>query len=106
VGTVIIFTGILWLYDPNVYADPLFHILSGGLILGAFYMATDMVSSPVSSRAQIIFGIGCGLITILIRIWGSYPEGVAFAILIMNAFTPLFNRWLKPKRFGEAVKAA
>ncbi|MEE4255993.1 MAG: RnfABCDGE type electron transport complex subunit D [Bacteroidales bacterium] len=106
IGTVVIFTGILWLVDPNVYADPVFHILSGGLILGAFYMATDMVSSPVSTRAQIIFGIGCGLITILIRIWGSYPEGVAFAILIMNAFTPLLNRWMKPKRFGETIKAA
>jgi len=106
IGTVVIFTGILWLVDPNVYADPVFHILSGGLILGAFYMATDMVSSPVSTRAQIIFGIGCGLITILIRIWGSYPEGVAFAILIMNAFTPLLNRWIKPKRFGETIKAA
>jgi electron transport complex protein RnfD len=105
-GTVVIFTGILWLVDPNVYADPVFHILSGGLILGAFYMATDMVSSPISPWAQIIFGIGCGLITILIRLWGAYPEGVAFAILIMNAFTPLLNRWVKPKRFGETIKAA
>jgi electron transport complex protein RnfD len=106
IGAVVIFTGILWLIDPNTYADPLFHILSGGLILGVFYMATDMVSSPISPKAQIIFGIGCGLLTILIRIWGSYPEGVAFAILIMNAFTPLLNRWLKPKRFGETIKAA
>lgn len=106
IGSVVIFTGILWLVDPNMYADPLFHILSGGLILGAFYMATDMVSSPISPWAQIIFGVGCGLITILIRIWGSYPEGVAFAILIMNAFTPLLNRWIKPKRFGETIKAA
>lgn len=106
IGSVVVFTGILWLIDPNMYADPLFHILSGGLILGAFYMATDMVSSPISPWAQIIFGVGCGLITILIRIWGSYPEGVAFAILIMNAFTPLLNRWIKPKRFGETIKAA
>jgi electron transport complex protein RnfD len=105
-GTVVIFTGILWLVDPDLYADPLFHVLSGGLILGAFFMATDMVSSPISPWAQIIFGIGCGLITILIRLWGAYPEGVAFAILIMNAFTPLLNRWVKPKRFGETIKAA
>ncbi len=106
VGTVVIFTGILWFIDGNTYADPLFHILSGGLILGAFYMATDMVSSPISPWAQVLFGIGCGLITVLIRIWGAYPEGVAFAILIMNAFTPLLNRWIKPKRFGETIKAA
>lgn len=106
IGTVAIFTGIMWMVDPNIYADPLFHILSGGLILGAFYMATDMVSSPVNTRAQIIFGIGSGVITVLIRIWGGYPEGVAFAILIMNAFTPLLNRWIKPKRFGETIKAA
>jgi electron transport complex protein RnfD len=105
-GTVVIFTGILWLVDPDAYADPLFHVLSGGLILGAFFMATDMVSSPISPWGQIIFGIGCGLITILIRLWGAYPEGVAFAILIMNAFTPLLNRWVKPRRFGETIKAA
>ncbi|MCK5764363.1 MAG: RnfABCDGE type electron transport complex subunit D, partial [Bacteroidales bacterium] len=72
----------------------------------AFFMATDMVSSPISPWGQIVFGIGCGVITILIRIWGAYPEGVSFAILIMNAFTPLLNRWLKPKLFGETIKAA
>ncbi len=106
IGSVVVFTGILWLINPDMYVDPIFHVLTGGLILGAFFMATDMVSSPVSPWAQIVFGIGCGVITILIRIWGSYPEGVSFAILIMNAFTPLLNRWMKPKRFGETVKAA
>ncbi len=106
IGSVVVFTGILWLIDPNMYADPVFQVLTGGLILGAFFMATDMVSSPISPWGQIVFGIGCGVITILIRIWGSYPEGVSFAILIMNAFTPLLNRWLKPKRFGETIKAA
>jgi len=105
-GSVVVFTGILWLIDPNMYADPMFHLLTGGLILGAFFMATDMVSSPISVWGQIVFGIGCGVITILIRLWGSYPEGVSFAILIMNAFTPLLNRWMKPKRFGETIKAA
>lgn len=106
IGSVVVFTGILWLINPNMYVDPMFHLLTGGLILGAFYMATDMVSSPISTRGQIIFGIGCGVITILIRIWGAYPEGVSFAILIMNAFTPLINRGFKPKRFGETIKAA
>ena len=106
IGSVLVFTGILWQIDPNMYADPLFHLLTGGLILGAFFMATDMVSSPMSPWGQIVFGIGCGVITILIRVWGSYPEGVSFAILIMNAFTPLINRWMKPKRFGETIKAA
>ena len=106
IGSVVVFTGILWLIDPDMYVDPMFHLLTGGLILGAFFMATDMVSSPISPWGQIVFGIGCGVITILIRIWGAYPEGVSFAILIMNAFTPLLNRWLKPKLFGETIKAA
>lgn len=106
IGSVIIFTGILWLVNPDMYISPVFHLLTGGLILGAFYMATDMVSSPVSSKGQILFGIGCGVITILIRIWGAYPEGVSFAILIMNAFTPLINRGFKPKRFGEKIQSA
>ncbi|MCK5078351.1 MAG: RnfABCDGE type electron transport complex subunit D, partial [Bacteroidales bacterium] len=105
IGSVVVFTGILWLIDPDMYVNPVFHLLTGGLILGAFFMATDMVSSPISPWGQIVFGIGCGVITILIRIWGAYPEGVSFAILIMNAFTPLLNRWLKPKLFGETIKA-
>ncbi|MFA8299381.1 MAG: RnfABCDGE type electron transport complex subunit D [Hyphomicrobiales bacterium] len=99
-GSVIVFTGILWLIDPNQYINPLFHLITGGLILGVFYMATDMVSSPMSSKGQLIFGIGAGVLTIIIRLWGAYPEGVSFAILIMNAFTPLLNKAFKPKRFG------
>jgi len=106
IGSVIIFTGILWLVNPDMYISPVFHLLTGGLILGAFFMATDMVSSPISSKGQILFGIGAGVITILIRIWGAYPEGVSFAILIMNAFTPLINRGFKPKRFGEKIQSA
>jgi len=106
IGSVIIFTGILWLVNPDMYISPVFHLLTGGLILGAFFMATDMVSSPISSKGQLLFGIGCGVITILIRIWGAYPEGVSFAILIMNAFTPLINRGFKPKRFGEKIQSA
>ena len=106
VGTVFAFTGILWLVNPDMYIDPVFHLMTGGLILGAFFMATDMVTSPISHMGQVIFGIGIGVITVLIRIWGAYPEGVSFAILIMNAFTPLINMWFKPKRFGERIKAA
>lgn len=100
--SVFIFTGILWLINPEKYADPVFHLLAGGLMLGAVFMATDMVTSPVNHKAQLIFGIGCGVLTVLIRVWGAYPEGVSFAILIMNAATPLLNNMVKPKRFGGA----
>ena len=102
--TVFAFTGILWAIHPGQYADPVFHILSGGVMLGAVYMATDMVTSPMSHTGQIIFGMGIGVITVLIRVFGSYPEGVSFAILIMNAFVPLIDRYFKPKRFGEVIK--
>lgn len=96
-----IFSGIFWMIDPARYADPVFHLMTGGLVLGAFFMATDMVTSPMNAKAQIVFGIGIGVLTILIRVWGAYPEGVSFAILIMNALVPLLNRFIKPKRFGE-----
>lgn len=98
------FTGILWLADPNQYADPLFHILTGGLLLGAIFMATDYVTSPMTTKAKWIYGIGIGVLTVIIRVFGSYPEGVSFAILIMNAFVPILNRYMKPKRFGEEVQ--
>ncbi len=104
IGTVLLFTGILWGINPEKYADPLFHLLAGGIMLGALFMATDMVTSPMTSVGQIIFGVGIGLITVLIRVFGAYPEGVSFAILIMNAFVPLINKYVKPKRFGEVVK--
>jgi electron transport complex protein RnfD len=100
IGTVFIFAAILHWVNPNIYIAPEFHLLAGGLLLGAVFMATDMVTSPMSSWGKIIFGIGCGLLTIIIRIWGSYPEGVSFAILIMNGFVPLINKGFKPKRFG------
>ena len=99
-----VFTGILWLADPTQYADPLFHILTGGLLLGAIFMATDYVSSPMLPRAMWIYGAGIGVLTVIIRVFGSYPEGVSFAILIMNAFVPILNRYMKPKRFGEEVQ--
>jgi electron transport complex protein RnfD len=105
IGTVFIFAAILHWVNPNLYIAPEFHLLTGGLLLGAIFMATDMVTSPMSVWGKIIFGIGCGLLTIIIRIWGSYPEGVSFAILIMNGFVPLINKGFKPKRFGmKAVK--
>lgn len=102
--TSFIFAGILWLVDPLKFADPFFHILTGGLMLGAVFMATDMVTSPMTRKGMLIFGFGCGLMTILIRSFGAYPEGVSFAILIMNAFVPLINKAFKPKIFGKEVQ--
>lgn len=104
VATIFAFTGILWWSNPESYADPLFHILTGGVLLGAVFMATDYVTSPMVIKAQVIYAIGIGVITVIIRVFGAYPEGVSFAILIMNAFVPLLNRYIKPKRFGEEVK--
>ncbi len=103
-GTVAVFTGILHLADPVQFANPLFHLLTGGLLLGAIFMATDYVTSPMSNKGMLIYGIGIGILTVVIRIFGAYPEGVSFAILIMNAFTPLLNAFCKPKRFGEKSK--
>ena len=98
--TVFVFSGLLHLANP-AYADPFAEILTGGLMLGAIFMATDYVTSPMTGKGQIIYGVAIGFLTIVIRNWGSYPEGMSFAILIMNAFTPLINTYVKPKRFGE-----
>jgi Na+-translocating ferredoxin:NAD+ oxidoreductase subunit D len=102
--TVIVFTGIMWMMNPYDNADPVFHVLTGGLMLGALFMATDYVTSPMTPKGMWIFGIGIGIITVTIRVFGAYPEGVSFAILIMNAFVPLINKSVKPKRFGEETK--
>ncbi len=99
-ATVFVFTGIFYLVNPQQYASPLFHLFSGGLFLGAFFMATDMVTSPMSVKGKLIFGCGCGFFTALIRLFGSYPEGVSFAILFMNAFVPLLDRYFPDKKFG------
>lgn len=99
-GTVAVMASIFHQIAPERYASPLFHLFTGGLILGAFFMATDLVTSPVTHRGMVIFGTGCGLITMVIRYWGGYPEGVSFAILLMNAATPLIDRWVKPRTFG------
>ncbi len=104
IGSMLIFTAILWLVNPEKNASPMFHILAGGVLLGAIYMATDYVTSPMVPKALIIYGCGIGIITVIIRVYGAYPEGVSFAILIMNAFVPLMNAYIKPKRFGEEVK--
>jgi len=102
IGSMFIFTGILNLINPAEYINPMYHLLTGGALLGAIFMATDMVTSPVTKTGQLIYGAGIGLITILIRVWRAYPEGMSFAILIMNAFTPLINIYVKPKRFGRS----
>lgn len=104
IGAIGIFSGILYLVNPEQYADPLFHVLTGGVLLGAIFMATDMVTSPMTGKGMLIFGAGIGILTILIRVFGAYPEGVSFAILIMNAFVPLINKGFKPKKFGEIIK--
>ena len=100
-ATVIVFAGIMWLINPARFTDPVFNLLTGGMILGSCFMATDYVTSPMSDKGGIIFGIGIGLIAMLIRYFGSYPEGVSFAILIMNAAVPLINRFCHQKKFGR-----
>ena len=100
IGTVFVFSGLLHLASP-FYANPVDVILAGGLMLGAIFMATDYVTSPMTAKGQIIYGVAIGFLTVVIRNWGSYPEGMSFAILIMNGFTPLINTYIKPKRFGE-----
>ncbi len=99
-ASVVVISGAFWLFDSQQYADPIFHIVSGGIMLGAIFMATDMVTSPMTPKGQIIFGIGCGLLTVIIRMYGGYPEGVSFAILIMNACVPLIDKMVPAKRFG------
>ena len=101
-GTVAVFSGLMHIIDP-VYAMPHVVLMSGGLVLGACFMATDYVTSPMTTKGQLIYGICIGFLTVIIRNWGAYPEGMSFAILIMNAFTPLINTYCKPKRFGEVI---
>lgn len=100
IGTVGIFT---WIFGPNGFftGDPVFHMMAGGLVIGAFFMATDMVTIPITKKGQLIFAIGAGLITSIIRLQGGYPEGVCYSILLMNALTPLIDRLIKPRKFGS-----
>lgn len=104
IATVAIISTICWIIDPVQFVHPMIHVFGGGLMLGAFFMATDMATSPMTMKGKIIFAIGIGALTIIIRLWGAYPEGMSFAILIMNAFVPLINKVCKPKRFGNIVK--
>ena len=98
--TVFVFTGIMHLVNPVQYASPFVHLLSGGLLSGAIFMATDYVTSPMSKSGMIVYGVGIGILTTVIRLFGSYPEGMSFAIFIMNGVTPLINSYMKPKHFG------
>ena len=101
IATVAVFSGIFWAINPAEYTDPLFNILTGGLLLGSIFMATDYVTSPMSNWGGVVFGIGIGVITMLIRYFGAYPEGVSFAILIMNSVVPLLNKWFHTKKYGR-----
>ncbi|MBP7127642.1 RnfABCDGE type electron transport complex subunit D [Myxococcota bacterium] len=104
-GTVALVTGAAWALGGPQYGTPWFHLVSGGLFLGAFFMATDMVTSPMTFGGRLVFGAGCGLLTAVIRLWGGYPEGVSFAILLMNAATPLIDRRI-PAPFGRRAPKA
>lgn len=99
-GSVILFSGILWQINPAQYANPIFHLLSGGFMLGTFFMATDMVASPATPRGRWIYGFGIGFLIILIRTFSGLPEGVMYAILLMNAVSPLIERYTQPRKYG------
>jgi len=101
-STVLIFGGLFWIISPSQYPDPLFHLMSGGLLFGAFFMATDMVTSPLTTKGSWIFGFGIGLLVVIIRLFGGLPEGVMYSILLMNGVTPLINRYTRPRIFGES----
>ena len=101
-GTVALVSTVFWMADPTHFTGPLFNLLTGGLLLGSCFMATDYVTSPMSTKGGIIFGVGIGFITLMIRYFGSYPEGVSFAILIMNSVVPLLNKWFHQKKYGRA----
>lgn len=100
-GGLGVFTGLFWLADPQAFADPGFHLLTGGVFLGAWFMATDYSTSPMNTRGQILYALGAGVLTGVIRLFGSYPDGVAYSILLMNALTPLINKYIRPKPFGR-----
>lgn len=103
-AAVFVFSGILWLCNPEQFTDPVFNLLTGGMLLGSIFMATDYVTSPMSTKGMVIYGVGIGILTVLIRTFGAYPEGISFAILIMNAVVPLINMYVKPKRFAKEAK--
>jgi electron transport complex protein RnfD len=97
---IFLFGGIFNVIDPAKYPPPIFHLFAGGFMLGAFFMATDYVTSPVTSKGMWIYGLGISLVIVIIRLFGGVPEGVMYSILFMNAFVPLINRYTIPKPFG------
>jgi electron transport complex protein RnfD len=103
-GTLTLLASLFHLIDPESYVGPLTHLLSGAAIIGAFFIATDLVTSPVSIRGQLLFGAGVGLLVYAIRTWAGYPEGVAFAVMLMNACTPLIDHYMKPRIYGRDSK--
>lgn len=105
IGAMLVLSGGLWLYNPAEFASPLFHLLSGGAMLGAFFIATDPVSGCTTPRGKLIFGAGCGLLAYIIRVFGGYPDGVAFAVLLMNLSAPVIDLLTQPPVFGMKDKA-
>lgn len=103
-GTLALAATLMHLIDPEHYVGPLYHLISGASLLGAFFIATDLVTSPVTTRGQILFGAGCGLLVYVIRTWTGYPEGVAFAVMLMNACTPLIDHYIRPRVYGRDRK--
>ena len=104
-GTVALVSGVCWWIDPVNFVQPTFHLITGGMMLAALFMATDMVTSPLTTKGKLIFGIGCGLITIVIRQWGGYAEAVSFGILLMNAAVPIIDRYTAPRLYGTGRRA-
>ncbi len=102
-GTLAVLATVFHLLDPGRYPDAVFHVLSGATLLGAFFIATDLVTSPVTRRGQLVFGAGCGALVFIIRTWAGYPEGVAFAVLLVNAATPLIDRYMRPRVYGRTA---
>ena len=103
-GTVALLATLFNLIAPEQYPDAMFHLLSGGLMLGAFFIATDLVTSPSTRLGQLIFGAGCGALVFVIRSWGAFPAGVGFAVLLMNAATPLIDHYIRPRIYGRNRK--
>lgn len=102
IGALLLLAGFFHWVDPERYVGPLVQLLSGATLLGAFFIATDLVTSPVTARGQLLFGAGCGALVFVIRTWAAYPEGVAFAVVIMNALTPLIDRYVRPRVYGRS----
>lgn len=99
-GTTVVLGGLFWIINPAIYPDPVFHLLAGGLMLGAFFMATDLVTSPLTNKGMMIFGAGAGILVVIIRLFSGLPGGVMYSILFMNAFVPLINRYSRPRILG------